>query len=188
MLNPSNPKEIVFPHHFPYTELGGKRYTWDDVDGGAVMVDKMGYKKKNFMGGRCIRFGLIKELGFYGCLDHFDKNHKRLCGFYMHDPSQVTKLGKEVLKQALPQYTIKYMTYDHLPKQKEDTERKEALVAKAKEMGIPENAVKDARSESIESLIKAKEFDLANETIDDKEFLLAEAAKKSKSKTKNKSA
>lgn len=182
MLNPSNPKEIVFPHHLPYTALGGKMYTWNDVDGGAVPVEKFGYQKKNYMGGRCIRFGFITELGFYGCLDHFDKQHTRLCGFYLHDPSQVTEKGKAVLEQALVKNTISYINFTDLPKQKEDTKKHEALVKKATKLGIPENAVVNAKNQSIESLITAKEFDLSNSDIDE-DFLLKEAEKKTRKAT-----
>ena len=185
MLNPSNPKEVVFPHSFPAVPLGGKLYDWNDVTGGAAPVEQFGFQKKNFMGGRCIKFGFITELGIYGCLDHFDKKHIRLCGFYIHDPKKITEKGKAVIEQAFPMYHFKYIDIAEVPqKKKESDTQRNKLVEQARELGVSENAVKNAKVESIKSMIEAKKFDIANSKIEDDDFLLSEVAEPKKSTRK----
>ena len=164
MINPSNVKEIVFPHFIPTPIFRGKRYEWNDVDGGAELTEKKGFPKNKCLGGRCMRMGLVKSLGLWACQDKYDTiNHKRVFAFYMDKPEEVTDLGKEFIAEVFPDYTITYKRYDSvedIPKKKVDSAKLAKVKAEAIELGVKAQAIDGAKTESVESLIKAKKFEI----------------------------
>jgi hypothetical protein len=107
--------------------------------------------------------GFIKELGFWGCLNKWDSEKTALCGFYLDNPKTVTEYGKKVLAERFQGKTLLYIMFDELPKEVVDEKELAVLRKKAVEMGVSIEAVANAKRESIENLIEAKEFDKKNE-------------------------
>ena len=167
MYNPNNSKEIVFPHFIPTAKFGDKTYTWNDANGGAKLITDMGFIKHQCLGGRCDKMGFVKELGLWACLDKFDKKMNKVFAFYMFDPDEVTDKGKDFITEAFPKHVIVYVKYnsmDEIPKEKiVDTQKLEKLKADALKLGVNPDAVSGASVETVESLITAKKFDIAEE-------------------------
>ena len=111
--------------------------------------------------------GFIKELGLWACLDKFDKKMNKVFAFYMFEPDEVTDKGKDFITEVFPKHEIVYVKYnslDDIPKEKiVDTKKLEKLKAEALKLGVNPDAVNGASIESIESMIKAKKFDIAEE-------------------------
>ena len=170
MYNPNNSKEIVFPHFIPTAKFGDKTYTWNDCNSGtkhAKLVTEMGFVKNQCMGGRCEKMGFVEELGLWACLDKFDKKMNKVFAFYMFDPDEVTDKGKDFITEAFPKHDIVYVKYksiDDIPKEKiVDTAKQDKLKAEATKIGVNPDAISGASIETLESLIKAKKFDIAEE-------------------------
>jgi len=167
MYNPNNAKEIVFSHFLPTAKFGDKVYTWNDVNGGAKLVTEMGFVKHQCMGGRCDKMGFVKDLGLWACLDKFDKKMVKVFAFYMYDPDEVTDKGKQFITEVFPKHDIVYVKYkslDDIPKEKiVDTAKQDKLKAEATKIGVNPDAISGASIETLESLIKAKKFDIAEE-------------------------
>jgi hypothetical protein len=167
MFNPNNPKEIVFPHFIPTAKFGDKVYTWNDCNGGAKLVTEMGFVKHQCMGGRCDKMGFVKDLGLWACLDKFDKKMVKVFAFYMYDPDEVTDKGKQFITEVFPKHDIVYVKYkslDDIPKTKiVDTAKLEKLKAEALKLDVNPDALSGASIETVESFIKAKKFEIAEE-------------------------
>lgn len=167
MYNPNNTKEIVFPHFLPTAKFGDKTYTWNDVTGGAKLVTDMGFIKHQCLGGRCEKMGFVKELGLWACLDKFDKKMNKVFAFYMYEPNEVTEKGKDFITEVFPKHVVVYVKYkslDDIPKEKiVDTTKLEKLKAEANKLEVNPDAISGASIETLESLIKAKKFEIAEE-------------------------
>jgi hypothetical protein len=98
--------ELKFPLVIPGDVLDGKKYDWNDANGGAIQVSKLGFNSNNFMGGSCAIIGLIKELGFYGCLDKYDPKRLKFRAFYITDAEKVTEKGWEILSKLFPKKVV----------------------------------------------------------------------------------
>lgn len=164
MFNPNKPTEIVFPHFINTTTLDGIAYNATKLTpGGQKSIGAFGLTTNNFLGGKCLKMGFIKELGFYGCLNKYDQDMMQLCGFYLDDPDTVTPYGKMVIEKALSNNTIKYVRYDELPKTEIDEKYLKLVQDEAKEHGIAPHVINGAAVETLESLIKAAKFEQALE-------------------------
>lgn len=167
MFNPNNLNEICFPHIISGDILGGKQYVWNNCLGGAKPIGAFGFTTNTFMGGQCLILGFIKELGFWGCQDKI--NRGKLRAFYIDDPDIVTEYGKQMIQKAFPTKTILYIKYDKLPKTKIDKERLKKAQEDAEKEGIEPHIVNRASAETLESLIKARQFEKAQESLTIKE-------------------
>jgi len=166
MYNPNNAKEIVFPLTFGCSSWPGKPYIWNNVNGGAKPIGAFGYTTNQFLGGRCIKLGFILELGFYGCQD---KNHQegtsKLVGFHAEDPSLITPLGKQMIEQMFPNNTIRYERYDRIKKEAVDPAVKAKVVEQAREIGVPEQALKVSHVDTLADLVKVAKYEKAQEEL-----------------------
>jgi hypothetical protein len=164
MFNPDNMKEIVFPHTFGAFSWPGKQYVWNDVNGGAVSIGSLGYTTNGFLGGRCIKLGFIKELGFYGCQD---KNHQegsaKLLGYHIENPMQITQYGKEMLEKMYPKNTIAYVRYETLVKKPVGMAGREQAEKEARAFGIPESTIKVTHVDTLKDLVRAAKFEQVQE-------------------------
>jgi hypothetical protein len=164
MLNPENMKEIVFPHTFGNYSWPGRQYVWNDVNGGAKSIGAFGYITNHFLGGRCVKLGFITELGFFGCQD---KNHPegtaKLIGFHVEDPSLVTAMGKELLEGMYRSNTIRYIRYDNLKKKPVDMAERAKAEQEAREVGVPEPAIRLTHVETLKDLVRVAKFEQLQE-------------------------
>jgi len=119
------------------------------------------------MGGRCEKMGFVEELGLWACLDKFDKKMNKVFAFYMFDPDEVTDKGKDFITEVFPKHDIVYVKYnslDDIPKTKiVDTAKLEKLKAEALKLDVNPDALSGASIETVESFIKAKKFEIAEE-------------------------
>lgn len=106
-------KTLSFPHLIPGNVLGTRVHTQDDINGGIRKVVSFGnqpgemvvVQQNEFYGGRVELVGLIKEYGFYACIDYTDG---KVIGFYIYNGADVTAIGRKLLEQRYPDYTIFY--------------------------------------------------------------------------------
>lgn len=107
--------EITFPHIIPTPLLGGKLHTWSNVNGGAKMLADLGLLPNKFFGGNVEKLGWINEYGMYACkrrVDESMKNGMAIVGFYVHDASKLTKLGRDLFKKAFPSVTVRFVQHE----------------------------------------------------------------------------
>ena len=162
MINPKNPKQIVFPHTISGAILNGKLYKWNDVNSGAKPIGAFGLTTNTFWGGRVNMLGFIKELGFWVCLDKHDPNKQKVLGFYLANPDEVTELGKVIIQGVFPQNEIIYMDIDDLPASVEDMSERRKVEQEAMDIGVLGSNFKHISKASVgtlKSLIDAARYE-----------------------------
>jgi hypothetical protein len=154
MYDRSN-NEITFPHIIPTPVLDGINHSWRDVDGGAITLAELKINQNKFFGGNVDRLGWIKKYGMYACKRTDDKNQQTIVGFYIHDASKLTKLGREMCKKAFPTATIKFVAYDEPTVTPEEIKEYKALQKKYIDKGMSPELVKSASAEELAELERA---------------------------------
>lgn len=148
--------EIFFPLLIPGNELGGKVHTYNDVNSGIKRIEEFNLISNKFFGGTVVKLGLIGEYGFYAC-PHRDIP-LLIRGFYIHDPSMVTELGKKLIQSKYPNAHIVYETVSttvHRDLTPKEIEKKKELIEKAVDGGLSAPMIKDSTIEELEGLIRA---------------------------------
>jgi len=93
-------EEIYFPRTVPVAFLRPLKFTWQkDVDGGATPISNLNIKQDTFMGGNVITLGWMNKYGLYACPEMESLN---ITALYVHDPSRLTELGRELVRSAFP--------------------------------------------------------------------------------------
>ena len=174
--------EILFPHLIPGNMLGGKEHTYNNVNGGVRNIAEFNLIGNKFFGGNVSKLGLIKEYGFYAC-PHREQPLKVL-GFYIHDPEQMTNLGRELLQAKYPNARIvnaKITASVHRELSAEEVARKKELLKQAEENGLSAPLVSQSTVDELEGLIKASasgksemkvNVEQLKETVDDRPVLV----------------
>lgn len=144
--------EIYFPHLIPTNVLGGKKHEWGDVNGGAKTIADLSLNPNSFFGGRVNVLGLIKEYGLYACLQREANN---VIGFYIHDPEQLTALGKKLVKQYFEGIKVVFEIYAEKP----PTEAQKKKLAETREYykthGMAPELVSHSTADELVALAKA---------------------------------
>jgi hypothetical protein len=162
MINPKNPKQIAFPHTIPTPVINGKRYVWNDVNGGAKPIGYFGLVTNSFWGGLIHKLGFVKELGFWAALDKNDPNTQRVRGFYLADPKELTALGKQVFQAFNADKEILYMMLEDIPQTPEDMEERRKIEKEAMNIGVLSGDFKHisaSATETLKSLIDAAKYE-----------------------------
>jgi hypothetical protein len=158
-MNDVKDKSIVyFPHFLPTPILAGVKYTFNNVNGGVKPIGAFGFISNNCLGGQCLIFGLIKELGFWGCQDRHKRDELR--AFYLEDPEMVTELGKQLIAKTYPDMKLQYEKYEN---RTITDEKKEVLKKDAAKFGYTPDLIDNARVETLETMIKAAKFEKKQE-------------------------
>jgi hypothetical protein len=163
MNHPKDKNRLVFPHLIPGDMLDGIKYVWNNVDGGAKPIGAFGFVTNSFYGGLCDRMGFIKKLGFWGCLNKRDPLGQKILGFYLAKPDELTEYGKKVFREYYPNMVIEEILKDDIPVTVEDKELRRIAEKKAQEFGYGLAEIKTVSLESLQSLIKAAEFERLQE-------------------------
>lgn len=148
---------IMFPHLFAGAILNDKKHNWNNVNGGVKLITDFNLIQNKFFGGNVERLGFIREYGFFLCPHREDWNV--IMGFYIHDPSLVTELGKEILAKKYPGVTILYETATVSPNRvltAEEFEKKKKLIEEALEHGLTAPSVDHATIDELDGLIRAE--------------------------------
>ncbi|MFA6358974.1 MAG: hypothetical protein WCY09_09990 [Candidatus Omnitrophota bacterium] len=154
---------IMFPHIIAGAMLGGKKHTWNNVNGGAKLISDFNLIQNKFFGGNVQRLGMIKEYGFFLCPHYVDWNI--IMGFYIHDPALVTELGKKLLQDKYPGVNIVYETATITANRvltPEEFEKKKVLVEEAREHGLSAPEVDHATLEELDGLIRSVDSGKSN--------------------------
>ena len=102
-----NPKTntITFPHVWYGDKIAGKVHKYNSINDGFVTIADLGMKLNSFFGGNVDKLGRIKEYGFYLCTNRWNNS---VAGFYVHDPKEMTELGKSMFEAHFAGITIQY--------------------------------------------------------------------------------
>ncbi len=149
--------EIYFPHIIPGHVLNGKEHTFNNVNAGIFPIEKFNLVRNRFFGGNVKNLGLIKEYGFYAC-PHYLKT-KIIVGFFIDDPSQITELGKKLIKEKYPTVTIiweKLTAAPHREMTPEEVERKKEMLKQVEKNGGNAQEASLATANELEGLLKAQ--------------------------------
>lgn len=146
--------EISFPHVIPGDKFGGKKHTFNSINGGMKKLADMNLIRNRFLGGNVEILGLINEYGVYVC-PHFE--NKRVLGFYIDDPAHLTDEGKEALKERYPNVKLLGVYTGNLHKTLTESERKKKaeLIFEAMERGAIKAQVERNTIAELDGLIKA---------------------------------
>lgn len=151
-----NKNEIVFPDIILGNCLGGIEHTMNFKFSGVKPIGAFGYTTNNFYGGRCTHLYHIKEYGFYACKD---KSSPKIMGFYIHDPHEVTDLGKKLIKEYYGTKTVLFVNKGDLPVTQEDMKEREAAIKEAVAEGYDTNAISHMTALQIRDLVKVIRFE-----------------------------
>jgi hypothetical protein len=145
--------EIYFPHIIPKTVLDGIEHTWNNVNGGAISISDLNINSNSFFGGNVTRLGFIKEYGFYACQSLYA--NARILGFYIHDPSRVTELGKRLTREAFPSCKVIFDTYHESTMTDADRVHLREAREDAAEHGLTPELISHSNAEELKALIKS---------------------------------
>jgi len=154
--------EIYFPHLIPTNVLGEKVHKWSDVNGGAKNIETLGLKANSFFGGRVSVLGLIKEYGMYACQQRESNN---VIGFYVHDPEQLTPLGKKLVKQYFDGIKVVFETYVEKAPTEAEKKKLAQVREKYREQGMPSELVDHSTVDELVALEKAIESGKAEKAM-----------------------
>jgi len=151
-----NKNEVTFPHIIAGPVLGNKLHTINSINGGMKRIYDAPFclVRNEFFGGITEKLGLISEYGFYACL-HYEQVSK-VVGFYIHDPSLITELGRKLIEEKYPGAKILYEKQDVVVKTgltPEEKKRKEQLLVKAAELNVPAYQVGNESVDELESVL-----------------------------------
>ncbi len=155
MYNPKK-KTLVFPHFILGNAIGGKEHTWNNVNGGVKRLADFNIIRNKFLGGNVEIMGFIKEYGFFAC-PHFEKT-QLILGFYIHDPSIVTDLGKKLIQEKYPDANIlwdKVAPTVHKQVSQEEIDRRKKLQAEAIANGAKAEYITHATADELDGLLQA---------------------------------
>lgn len=143
---------ITMPHTVPMPVLDGKKYTYNDINGGTVRIADLNIATNTFWGGNVLVVGMINDLGFYACPSRYDNT---VHGFYIHDGSIVTEKGKAVLANRFPGVEIVYEKEPEESVTPEEIKHHKELKAEALKYGIAAQQVTSVSAQELEGLIKS---------------------------------
>lgn len=150
--------EITFPHVVPTPILGGKLHTWSNVNGGAKMLADFDINPNKFFGGNVEKLGWITEYGMYACKRRMDENmtnNATITGFYVHDPSKLTKVGRDLFKKAFPSATVRFEIHAEKPPTPAEIKKRKDLQKYYLEHGMSPEMVNHATAEELVNLAAA---------------------------------
>lgn len=167
MFDPTT-NTLVFPHIIAGSRLAGRQYTYNNVNGGVFPLARFNIIQHQFFGGNVEFLGLISEYGFYICPDRqatvfIGTSHvKRVNGFYLHDPYQVTEVGKQILAAHFPGVNIVYEKVSATPNREmssAEIKHKLELIEEAKEKGVSPVIIEYSKNnvEELQDAIKTQE-------------------------------
>ena len=173
-------KLIYFPHVIFGNVLGGREHTFNDIHGGIKPLSDFNINQHNFLGGNCTKeIGLIDSYGFYACPYVFDT--KKIVAFYIHDPEQITDLGKQLIEEYYPDYQIVYermSTSVHKVLTAEEIAKKRDLLQKIADEGINPKMVEKSTVEELDGLLQAVESGKSNLEVKQEQLKAASAESK----------
>ena len=144
--------EITFPHTIATATLGGKKHTWNDVNGGSKMVADLCIDPNSFWGGNVLMLGWVKEYGMYACLH---KDTHQVVGFYVHEPDKLTELGKELIVKAFPTRVVKFELHETKQPSYAEKKKLEEMREYYKQHGMSPVFVDTSNAEELIALEKA---------------------------------
>jgi hypothetical protein len=148
--------EVVFPHIITGNVLNNNIHNINHVNGGMVKIEDLNLSRNKFFGGNVEVLGLIKEYGFYAC-PHYEMT-QNILGFYIHDPSMLTELGKRLIKEKYPNATVIFEKVTDCPHREmtaEEITKKKELIQKAVETGAVEAEIQNVAMPELENLLKS---------------------------------
>lgn len=149
----SKTNTIYLQHHaIPGDELGGKKYTFNNINGGFKKLADMGIIGGMFFGNNVDRLGLCLELGLYICASRWNN---QVLGFYINDGNELTELGKKVVAQKYANAHISYEPIMSRDMSRDDIDRLNELRKKSIEFGMEVGFVSRASAESLMNAMEA---------------------------------
>lgn len=155
---------LSFPHFIMGNVLNNKKHVFNDINGGMKQLADFNLVRNKFLGGNVELFGKVKEYGFYIC-PHYE--NKTVLGFYIHDPSIVTELGKKIVQERYPDAKIVWEKVAPIDKQLSAAEikKRKELIDKAKEKGANESEVSHATLDELDGLLQAMDSGKASRAV-----------------------
>jgi hypothetical protein len=148
--------EILFPLILHGSTLGGKKHDYNSINGGFKQIADLNLIRNSFYGGNVVKLGFIREYGFFAC-PHYEQE-KTIVGFYIHDPSLVTELGKKLIQERYPNAKVVYeqitVSAQRVMTQEEITKKRD-LTKKAVEHGATPDQVTSLTAEELDGFLKA---------------------------------
>ena len=159
-----NKQVLSFPHFIMGSELGGKNHVFNNINGGMKRLADFNLVRNKFLGGNVEVFGRVKEYGFYIC-PHYE--NRQVLGFYIHDPSTVTELGKKLIQERYPDANIIWEKVAPVDKQMsaEEMKKRKELIEQAKERGAKEAEVSNATLDELDGLLEAMDSGKATRAV-----------------------
>ena len=145
--------QIFFPHIIPKTMLNGVEHAWNSVNGGAISIADLNISANTFFGGNVTRLGMIKEYGFYACQSLYAND--KILGFYIHDPSIVTELGKKLIRAAFPSCLVMFDTYHESTMTEADYKELRSMKEDAAEHGLSPDLINHSNAVELKALIQS---------------------------------
>ena len=143
--------EIYFPHIIPSPNLSRKAHTWNNVNGGAISISDLNIDTNSFFGGNVTRLGWINEYGFYACQNLYSNDN--VLGFYIHDPSKVTDIGKQLVKEAFPSCKVVFEIYHDAVMSEDEQKNLSAARVDALEHGLAPELISHSNAAELKALI-----------------------------------
>ncbi len=170
-----NANILAFPHIILGDKLAGRTYTFNDINAGMIQIEKLNLMKNKFLGGNVQMFGVMQETGIYLC-PHFEQQ-RRIVAFYIHDPEQLTDLGKQLIEQHYAGVDVIYHKISstvHRNLTPEEMKRKIALLEEAKELGINVAHLNKSTVAEIEGALTAIKSGKSGTTVTPEEDAIVE--------------
>jgi len=133
--------------------LNGVEHAWNSVNGGSVSISDLNISPNTFFGGNVERLGFIKEYGFYACQSLYANN--KILGFYIHDPSIVTELGKKLVRAAFPSCDVVFDTYHESAMTEADYKELRSMKQDAEEHGLSPDLINHSNAVELKALISS---------------------------------
>lgn len=161
MLDP-NTNIITFPHVIPGTKLGGEDYTFNHIDGGMKKLADLGIESAYFLGGNVAAVGFVTKLGLYLCPNRWNN---QIMAAYVHDPAQLTPLGKAALIERFPDCLVSFEPYRERTMSAEDIKLRDEVRRQAIEFGIAVEQVSALNANELIGLMKAVKSGVAEKKV-----------------------